>query len=45
MVTHLFDDQLEGIAERFAPPPPRHHVGTRSDEAEVVDLTKRRRLT
>ena len=39
--THLFDDELEGVAERFARPPPRHQTGTRST-AEVVDLKKRR---
>ena len=40
--THLFDDELEGVAERFAPPPPRHQAGTRPTEANVVDLGKRR---
>jgi hypothetical protein len=40
--THLFDDEPEGVAERFAPPPPRHQAGTNSAEAEVVDLKKRR---
>lgn len=40
--THLFDDELEGVAERFAAPPPRHQAGTGTDGADVVDLDKRR---
>ena len=26
--THLFDDELGGVAERFAPPPPGPQAGT-----------------
>jgi integrase len=40
--THLFDDELEGVAERFAAPPARHQTGTKSAEADVIDLGKRR---
>lgn len=40
--THLFDDELEGVADRFPAPPPRHHVGTTGGDGEVIDLTKRR---
>ena len=38
--THLFDDELEGVAERFAAPPPRHQAGTADGGAEVIDLNK-----
>jgi hypothetical protein len=38
--THLFDDELRGVAEMFAPPPPRHRARLRP----VVDLRNTVRL-
>lgn len=38
--THLLDDELEGVAERFAAPPPRHQAGTGPSDAAVVDIAK-----
>ena len=33
--THLFDDELGGVAERFAPPPPGPQAGTGPDSGRV----------
>ena len=33
--THLFDDELGGVAERFAPPPPGPQADTGPDSGRV----------
>src|SRR5829696_5688966 len=39
--TQLFDDELRGVAERFAPRPVARQAPSQT-QAEVVDLKKRR---
>jgi hypothetical protein len=42
--THLFDDELGGVAERFAPPPPGLRQAPGQTQAEFIDLRNAVRL-